>query len=175
MGEVFSMVPLAVIAHKTAHRLRIRIASRRGESSYFAATEDKLREAFADLSVTGNALTGTILLTGKPLDVDAVVDFGRSKKLFAIQTIPANGPSMARSVAAPLHSVNRRIQQVTSGRVDLPGAVFIALLGFGVVELIRGNWRTPPWYTALWYAFGLYSKSFIDQSVDIDAMDPDGD
>jgi hypothetical protein len=169
------MAPLAVITHKTAHRLRIRIASRRGESTYFAVTEDKLRDAFADLSVTGNALTGTILLTGKPLDVDAVVDFGRSKKLFVVKSIPANGPPMALSVAAPLHSANRRIQQVTGGRVDLSGAVFVALLGFGITELIRGNWRTPPWYTALWYAFGLYSKSLIDQSIDIDAMDPDGD
>jgi hypothetical protein len=169
------MVPLAAITHLTADRLRIRIASRRGDPTYFAVTEEKLSEAFAGLSATGNALTGTILITGERLDIDAIVDFSRSKKLFIVKSISANAPSMALSVTAPLHSANRRIEQMSGGRIDLPGAMFFALLGFGIIELIRGNWRTPPWYTALWYAFGLYSKSLIDSSVDIDAMDPDGE
>jgi hypothetical protein len=169
------MAPLAAITHLTADRLRIRIASRRGEWTYFAVTEKKLSEAFTDFSVMGNALTGTIFITGEHLNIDAILDFSRSNKLFVVKSIPAKAHSMALSVTAPLHSANRRIQQVTSGRIDLPGAVFVALLGFGIIELIRGNWRTPPWYTALWYAFGLYSKSLTDPSVHIDAMDPDGD
>jgi hypothetical protein len=89
---------------------------------------------------------------------------GAVKKLFEVAAVEKAERAMALSVTAPLHSANRQIRQVTGGRVDLPGAVFLALLVFGAVELLRGNWRTPPWYTAFWYAFGLYSKSLIDHA-----------
>jgi len=64
-------------------------------------------------------------------------------------------------------SLNQKIQQVTSGRLNLTNGIFLALVIFGVSELIRGNWKTPPWYTAFWYAFGVYSKTLFDQSVSL--------
>jgi hypothetical protein len=48
---------------------------------------------------------------------------------------------------------------------DLTSALFAALVIFGISELIRGHWKTPPWYTAFWYAFGGYSKVLLDQAA----------
>jgi hypothetical protein len=143
--------------------MRFRIASRRGDLSFFVRLEKKLTAAFPAWTVQANALTGSMLAMGETLTIETIKDFGHKEKLFDIEADMPTSRPMALSVAAPLQSANRRIQEVTSGRVDLPGAVCVALLVFGIIEIIRGNWRTPPWYTALWYAFGIYSKSMIDQ------------
>jgi hypothetical protein len=50
--------------------------------------------------------------------------------------------------------------------VDLPGMVFLSALLIGLYELARGNFRPPPWYTAFWYAFGVYSKSLMDRRAE---------
>jgi hypothetical protein len=158
------MVPQATVAHRSAKRLRLRIASRRRDASFFDSLHEKMTPAFPSLSVQVNAVTASVLLVGDAVVFDEVAAFGRSKKLFEVAAVEKAERAMALSVTAPLHSANRQIRQVTGGRVDLPGAVFLALLVFGAVELLRGNWRTPPWYTAFWYAFGLYSKSLIDHA-----------
>jgi hypothetical protein len=188
------MVPQATVAHRSAKRLRLRIASRRRDASFFDSLHEKMTPAFPSLSVQVNAVTASVLLVGDAVVFDEVAAFGRSKKLFEVAAVEKAERAMALSVTAPLHSANRQIRQVTGWicpgrcfwrcwcsarsscfaatgarrrgipRVDLPGAVFLALLVFGAVELLRGNWRTPPWYTAFWYAFGLYSKSLIDHA-----------
>jgi hypothetical protein len=41
-----------------------------------------------------------------------------------------------------------------------------------VVEIMRGNFRMPPWYTAFWYAFGLFTKSMLDRTDSTCSNDP---
>ncbi len=167
------MVPQAVVAHKSAERMRLKIGSRRGDRPYFERLGQAAADAFPALSVQVNAVTGSLLLAGDCIVFDDVADLGRSKALFELAPLKNAQRSMALSFTAPLHAANHQIMQLSSGRVDLPGAVFFALLVFGAAELLRGNWRTPPWYTAFWYAFGLYSKSLIDSPAD--ALDFEGD
>jgi len=39
----------------------------------------------------------------------------------------------------------------------------LSLLGLGLYQILRGNFRAPPWYTAFWYALGIFTKSLSDK------------
>lgn len=159
------MMPFAQIAHSTTDRLRLKIVGRRGSASYFANVTQKLASAFTGCSVEANALTGSILFIGDGVDIQSVTDFGEQQALFRVQASTPEPRSISLSIISPLQSVNRNVKAATSGRLDLPGALFISLLLFGIIEIIRGNWKSPPWYTAFWYAFGLYSKTLFDHAA----------
>ncbi|MGD8664119.1 MAG: hypothetical protein PVH37_29600, partial [Desulfobacterales bacterium] len=60
-----------------------------------------------------------------------------------------------------LGDLNNSIRRLTSGDIDLVGTLLLVLLISGLTELIRGNLRMPPWYTAFWYAFGLYKLASV--------------
>jgi hypothetical protein len=169
------MVPKAAVTHHMKNRMRLKIESRRGDASYFSSLADKISEAFPAWSVAANTITGSLLVEGDALDLEALSKLCKNENIFTIEAGHCDDRGIAPSVVAPLYSANRQIKEISGGRVDLPAALFISLLLFGLVELIRGKWKTPPWYTAFWYAFGLYSKSLIDQPFDSADVDPDGD
>lgn len=169
------MTPQAVVLHKTNDRMRLRIASRRRDISFFDMLDRKITDAFPSLSVQTNAVTGSLLLCGGSVELDDLAAFGRSNRLFELAADRIGKEAMTLSITTSMKSANQRIRQLTGERVDLPNALFISLLIFGVIELMRGNWRTPPWYTAFWYAFGLYSKSLIDPPADAPHPDINGD
>lgn len=50
-------------------------------------------------------------------------------------------------------------------RPDLPGMAFLTLLGVGIYQLVRGNFAAPPWYTAFWYAMGIFTKSIMEKKA----------
>jgi Heavy metal associated domain 2 len=159
------MVPFAQIAHCTTHRLRLKIARRRGDQTYFSNLTSRLTQAFAACTVQANSMTGSIVINGDAVDAQAISDFGSRQALFQVQPSGSESHPMALSFIAPLQTVNRKVKAATSNRLDLPGAFFIALILFGIIEIVRGNWKSPPWYTVFWYAFGLYSKTLFDQAV----------
>jgi hypothetical protein len=165
------MMPSAQIVHSSPCRLRLKIADCRGDRSYFAETAKKLASAFTQSNVQANALTGSIILTGDRVDTRAVSDFGRGQGLFRVRASELVSRPFFSSVTLPLQSVDRYVKAATSGRMDLAGMLFVALLLFGVGELVKGNFRSPPWYTAFWYAFGLYSKTLFDQATALNVVD----
>jgi hypothetical protein len=69
------------------------------------------------------------------------------------------------SLVQPVAGVDRSLRAVSGGKVDLPSAIFLALLGTGIYELVRGRFSAPPWYTAFWYAFGLVSMYVIEKAA----------
>ena len=159
------VLPLAQIVHSTNHRLRLRIKGRRGDDPYFSDLEAKLGVAFASFKVLASPVTGSIAVSGDRVEERAVCDFGRREALFRVAPAKSEPQTLPLSIIGLLRTANRNMRAATSGRLDLPSSLFVALLLFGIVELIRGNWKTPPWYTAFWYAFGLYSKSLFDQVI----------
>lgn len=165
------MSPLAQIAHSSTHRLRLKIAKGGRDPSYFSGLKKKLEQAFTTCKVQANPLTGSIIVTGDAVDAKAVSEFGRSNALFRVESGEAKSTAMAVSIIAPLRNADRNLKMATDGRMDLPGAVFVALVIFGIIEIVRGNWRSPPWYTAFWYAFGLYSKTLFDQVASMEDVD----
>jgi hypothetical protein len=45
--------------------------------------------------------------------------------------------------------------------LNLPGLIFLTLMGVGVFQLATGRRVIPPWYTAFWYAFGVFSRLLV--------------
>jgi hypothetical protein len=68
----------------------------------------------------------------------------------------------------PVASLDRSLRAVTGGKIDIPSGVFLALLGSGLYQLVRGQISAPPWYTAFWYAFGLVSMYVIEKAAGVE-------
>ena len=156
--------PAAFVVHSSAARLRIRIPDCRGDLSYFTAVRKAALKAPFEL-IRANSTTGSILFAGPQATLDAVAAFGSDNGFYAIKSaLPVT--SLAKRISNPLASCNRSIKNLSSGQLDLPGTLFILLLVAAIYEIARGRFRTPPWYTAFWYAFGLFTKVVINREDD---------
>jgi hypothetical protein len=131
---------------------------------YFAEVRKASLKAPFEI-VRANAVTGSILFTGQQATAERAAAFGSDTGLYAI-TPASPVTSLTERIVDPLVGCSRGIKKLSSGRLDLPGALFILLLFVAIYEIARGRFRIPPWYTAFWYAFGLFTKAFIDQEAD---------
>ena len=158
------MLPKAHVVHRTSKRVRFRIPARKGVRPYFDTLRKKLsrHRKFELLQV--NASTGGVLAVAADINLDALADYGREHNLFDLQPSGYTPRTLAQKVAAPLDGASGFIRRLTGGDLDLAGATFLSLLGVGVYQAVRGRFQFPPWYTAFWYAFGLFTKSLIDRN-----------
>ncbi|MGD9324779.1 MAG: hypothetical protein PVG26_12195 [Desulfobacterales bacterium] len=154
-------LPGAFICHQSPQRLRIKIASQKGNAEYFDQLQNTLAplQTFDRLEV--NALTGSVLLVDKNLNVDHIVEHARDLRLFDLMDQNDSRSSITTQLVSNLGDLNNSIRRLTSGDIDLVGTLLLVLLISGLTELIRGNLRMPPWYTAFWYAFGLYKLASV--------------
>ena len=159
-------VPRALVVYRGPERVRVRIAERRGDTGYYRDVAGKLADALVPLQIDVNAHTASVLITGSTVDVPALAAAAMAQGLFRLENTALRKPILSMNVATPLQSANRTVKQWSGGALDLPGGLFAVLVLFGIFELLRGNWKTPPWYTALWYAFGLYSRALFDEARD---------
>ncbi len=165
MKEIAAELPEAYVCHHSAGRLRIRIPSRRGDPSFFSALQAACARWREGGHLEAHPLTGSLLFCADRLDAQAVADFGRKQGLFNLHTeAPPRRPIM-HDVVKPVAGLDRSLAQITGGRIDLPSGIFLALLGFGIYEIAKGRWTSPPWYTAFWYAFGLVSMYVIEKGL----------
>lgn len=158
------MVPIARVIHRTPERMRIRVDSRKGDADYFAGLKRSFTDRFNFQALTVNHLTGSVLIVDPSIDPSAVAEHAAENGLFDLQELHPPRYVLARKVSSPVTALNRSVERLSGGDVDMAGLVFIALFVYGVVEILRGNLRRPPWYTALWYAFGVFTKSIVDRS-----------
>jgi hypothetical protein len=158
------MVPIAHVSHRTPERMRVRIPSRKSDADHFARLEKSLADRFNFQKLTVNHLTGSILIVDPSIDPAAVAEHGMENELFDLQVLDPPKEILAQKVSSPMAALNRSIERFSGGDVDMAGLVFIALCVYGVIEIARGNLRRPPWYTALWYAFGVFTKSIVDRA-----------
>lgn len=157
------MIPEASIKHRIAGRLRLQIESRKGDSTYFEKVESRLIEVLSYHKIAASALTGSLVIEDDALDVEKVRVAAGDHQLFSISSAVLPPRPLAKRIVDPIRGANRRIDELSGGVLDLPGIVFLFLLAFGLLELVRGNFRRPPWYTAFWYAFGIFSKTIFDE------------
>ena len=153
------MEPEAIIVHRMPGRIRIRVPSKRGNIAYFATAKESLSSFRGVEGVEVAPFTGSILLRCKG-PVDDVTGWARSQGLFAIkeeQRIRVT--SFHDSVADRFAALDERIKTVTGQGFDLPGLAFLALMVAGIYQIARGNFAAPAWYTAFWYALGIFGKS----------------
>lgn len=147
------------VVHKTPTRLRIKLKDGRIPQSLISIIEAHLSSLPGVESVRVNPLTSSILLQGSNLQIDDVLN-----------TLSNSFPVKVES-PKPLHPVQRAVQpfidldqtlrKITGGEVGLAEAGFLVLLSIGALQILRGNITAPPWYTAFWYAFGVFSRELV--------------
>ena len=155
------MAPEARIVHRIAGRMRVRVPSRRGDPAYFASVEETLRTLPGVEHVEADPLTGGILILHRA-DPAAVVDYAAQKGLFlAKEEDPkkAGDTVVHDMIGAPFASLGKRIRDFTGSAADLSSLAVLALLTVGVYQIARGNFGAPAWYTAFWYALGIFNRS----------------
>jgi hypothetical protein len=157
------MVPEATIKHRMEGRLRLKIASRRGDAAYFESIRSHLKEKMACDRIAFNAVTGSVTIEDADLDVDKLRTVAHEKGLFSVAATVASPQPVAKRVVSPIRNANQAIKSFTDGVIDLPGIFFLTLICLGLIELARGGFKRPPWYTAFWYAFGVFSKTLLDE------------
>lgn len=159
------MVANAHVSHRTASRLRIKIPSRRNQMGYFSKVKDGLskRGIFEEIRV--NAQTASVLLVGNQIDLEDVAQFARVHDLFDLKPQSHEPASASRNLVQPFESFDRSLQTLTAGKMDVISLVFFALLGSGLYQIARGNISAPPWHTAFWYAFGLFTAHLAKRSI----------
>ena len=154
-------LPGAYICHHSAQRLRIKITSRKGNAGYFEKLQSTLAglRSFSEFEV--NALTGSVLIVDEHINVDEIADFGRTRQLFDLGNQNNSHSPMTTQLVSQLEGLNLNLRRLTTGEMDLAGILLLFLLISGLTELLRGRIQMPPWYTAFWYAFGIYKLASV--------------
>jgi hypothetical protein len=162
-------LPEASICHRCAGRLRIKIASRKGDGAYFADLVKGLGGVLKLKHLEANPLTGSVLFIGEDIDPEKLAAHARERRLFhLIPAAEAQNQSLMHSLVQPVAGLDRSLRAVTGGKLDIPSGIFLALLGSGLYQLMRGRISAPPWYTAFWYAFGLVSMYVIEKAAGVE-------
>jgi len=157
------MLPEAHIQHSAEQRVRLRIPSKKGDAAFFSEARKKLSKLQPPDTIEVNPLTGSILLCREAVDIDRVSAFAEENDLFSVIQRGRSATPLAQKIADPFVAVSRFIDRLSGGELDLATVLFLSMLGVGFYEILKGNFRRPPWYTAFWYAFGFLSKSILDR------------
>jgi hypothetical protein len=64
-----------------------------------------------------------------------------------------------RDLGETFKSVDRQIQNLTGGDMDVSGFAVAALIVAGTAQIMTGNAGAIPWFAAYWYAFRLYTRT----------------
>jgi hypothetical protein len=141
------------------------VPSCKRDLAWFAQVKDRLAEIPGVEAVDVNELSGSILIVHDQTDIETLLAVAKKQGLFQIARPEARRKATLRQdVAEGFRTVNRRVSGATGGYADLWDVVFLGLAGAGVYQLLRGNIAAPMWYTAFWYALGIFAKG---QSGDV--------
>jgi len=156
------MIPEAHVSHRMTRRLRIKIPSKKGDISYFSNLRDQVSKWPDVEEVTVNPQIGSALIvyTGKTTDV---LQLARENELFRLKKVGLGRTTLFESVADTFRVYNKNLKQITDGEVDIPTLVFLSLLISGIWQIARGSVAMPAWYTAFYYALGIFTRAQVDE------------
>ncbi len=157
------MITAAVVTHNSKGRLRIRIPSQKGNLGTLKSHGDQLATCPGILSIEVNPGTGSILLLHQTT-VAAIEEFARARNLFSLveqKSLRAPSAELRGTIGDTFKSIDRQVQSLTGGDLDLSGFAVGALIIAGSVQILSGNAGPLPWSAAYWYAYNLYSKKKV--------------
>lgn len=155
-------VPKARLTHQSPGRLRFRVPSKKGDSSFFDRLARELAEHSAVDDVQVNHRTAGALVLHRS-NLQSIVEHAAENGLFLLSEELPGSPDLFRSVSGGLTAANEKTRRFTRGEVDLLSLVFFLLIIVGLIQVIRGGFKSPPWYTAFWYALGIFGKAKLDE------------
>lgn len=147
------MAPLATLAHHSPGRARIRVAARRGDTSYFDRVRDSFSQCPGIRHLDVNPSTGSILLHHS-LGIEEIVGFGRENELFDLEESSPRRRSPLARLGGSLRRLDQHLARSTGGSLDLATIAFVVFAGGAVVQLARGKALAPA-STLAWYAASL--------------------
>lgn len=156
-------LPVAVVCHQTANRLRLRIPSRRADTAYFGDLVSQLTRLQQFEKLEANSLTGSVLFVDQNIDYQSIAEYALSNLLFQLND-EKTPQAFTHGFLNPLENLSTSIKGMTGGRANLASLIFFVLVAFGVYDLFKGDFKIPPWYTAFWYAFGIFTISLLRET-----------
>lgn len=151
------MLPEAHISHRTMHRLRIKIPSKKGNQVFFR----KMEESFLDLpgveSIETNPLTSSVLICHHA-DPRSLCELIRQRSIVNLKE-PSAPTTVRQDIFRGFKTANTQISSLTGGKADLWDVAGLSLIGSGIYQMLKGNFAAPAWYTAFWYAFGILGRA----------------
>jgi hypothetical protein len=165
-----SKLPQATISHLVKGRLRIKVPSRRHDKSFFDSVSALFLKHFPLNNVEVNPSTASTLFLGNVRPKE-IVKFGTKHKLFKLETNVQKKQTIIGNFRESFKDVDRSITRFTGGEINIASIIFMALIGQGIYQIARGNFAGPAWYTAFWYALGVYSKSTPEDIPVVDFLD----
>jgi|SRR5271157_3179165 len=156
------MIPDAHVSHGMARRLRIKIPSKRGDVSYFSTLQERLSGCPGVGEIRVNPQTGSALISYE-CEKKTLAEFAREKDLFLLRRSTPRRKTLFGNVADTFQAYNQDIKKLTGGEVDIPSLVFVSLLISGIWQIARGNLAMPAWYTAFYYALGVFTRAQVDE------------
>ncbi len=152
------MLPDAAVSHITAGRMRIKIASKKGDAAYFSCLHERFSSCEGIERLEVNALTGSVLFIN-PADIKVIAAYAEANKLFKLGRSQPDTTPFSNTIAKTFKAFDKKTKSFTGNDMDIPGAAFLVLLGVGIYQISRGNFTAPAWYTAFWYALNIFLKS----------------
>jgi hypothetical protein len=99
------------------------------------------------------------MLLHHSMDLKAFAEHAARQRLFALKPARVAPVTLQQRLLQPLQEVNRTLWKLTGGEIDLGSIAFLGLVGLGIYQISRGNFKVPAWYTAFWYATNLAAKA----------------
>jgi hypothetical protein len=155
------MIPDAHVSHGMARRLRIKIPSKKGDVSYFSTLRERLASCPGIEEIRVNPQTGSALISYE-CERKTLVEFAREKDLFRLTRSAPRRLSIFGKVAHTFRAYNQDLKKLTGGEVDIPSLIFLSLLISGIWQIARGNFAMPAWYTAFYYALGVFTRTQVE-------------
>jgi hypothetical protein len=143
--------PEGRVVHLTRKRVRIKVAARRHDSSFFRTAREQLAGRAAVESVEVNPATGSILIHCP--DSRALIDeLQHSGMLVLVEPTPEReAPPSLEQFRQQFTDWNKQIQYWTGTKADARVYLFFALVLGAVYQFARGNVFAPA-ATLIWYA-----------------------
>ncbi len=154
----FAMIPEAFVCHHAGRRMRIRIPSAKGNVRYFETLEEALRNFPEVEEVSINPTTASVLILSEHHSYGGIKKFAKKEGLFHLQRPRSPAKTLLTNVTRTFEAYDKRLKRFSGNELDIPSMVFLALLVSGIIQIARGNLVAPAWYTAFYYALGIFTR-----------------
>lgn len=156
------MLPEAHVCHRMSCRLRLKIPSKKGDHSYFSSLRERISQCPGVAAVSVKPQTGSVLILHDS-EASEVLAYAENNELFVTKRVSRPSKTLFNSVADTFQGYNRSLKSFTGGEMDIPSLVFLSLVVSGIYQIARGNLVAPAWYTAFYYALGVFTRAKVDE------------
>jgi hypothetical protein len=156
----------ARVVHRSPGRLRVRVAALRDEPELGRRIAAHLGAlpGVSDIRVTESTGSVLVLHEAEQFDEERLARAAREAELFELTPEPTETTAAApaprgSAIWGAWGTANRTVNRFSRDLLDLRTLIPLALVLWSIRQILteRPLVRTP-WYTLLWYAFGIFTR-----------------